>query len=231
MYPPTQFQPGLMAPRHGGVPARPLDFPESSEIPPSHMYRSYKYLSRAHPAVWNGNHGAVNPGPTGPDDKALLEPGPSHQPRSLGHTLDSRGLRPPLPSSQWAERPSFLPHGIPSSGYMRPPCRPSGHRLQPPPLAPGPLFGAPSQPLRGVQGGDSMMQSPEMLAMQQLSSRVCPPGIPYPRPPMLPHVPGPFPQGAHAAPVGMSAPKPALGDPGRTQDNSEAQEPEHDPGN
>ncbi|XP_053772411.1 LOW QUALITY PROTEIN: chromatin remodeling regulator CECR2 [Desmodus rotundus] len=229
MYPPAQFQPGLMAPRHGGVPARPLDFPESSEIPPSHMYRSYKYLSRAHPAVWNGNHGAVNPGPTGPDDKALLEPGPSHQPRSLGHTLDSRGLRPPLPSSQWAERPSFLPHGIPSSGYMRPPCRPSGHRLQPPPLAPGPLFGAPSQPLRGVQGGDSMMQSPEMLAMQQLSSRVCPPGIPYPRPPMLPHVPGPFPQGAHAAPVGMSAPKPALGDPGRTQDNSEAQEPEHDP--
>ncbi|XP_045694998.1 cat eye syndrome critical region protein 2 isoform X1 [Phyllostomus hastatus] len=232
MYPPAQFQPGLMAPRHGGVPARPLDFPESPELPPSHVYRPYKYLSRAHPAVWNGNHGAVNPGPAGPGDKALLEAGLPHQPRSLGHAGgDSRGMRPPPPPppSQWAERPSFLPHGIPPPGYMRPPCRPAGHRLQPPPLAPGPLFGAPSQALRGVQGGDSMMQSPEMLAMQQLSSRVCPPGMPYARPPAPPHVPGPFPQGAHTVPVGLPVPKPALGDPGRTQDNSETQEPEHDP--
>ncbi|XP_054442558.1 chromatin remodeling regulator CECR2 [Pteronotus mesoamericanus] len=227
MYPAAQLQPGLMAPRHGGVPARPLDFPESSEMPPGHMFRSYKYLNRTHPAVWNGSHGAAN---VGPGDKALLEPGPSHPPRSLGPPGDSRGARPPLPPSQWAERPSFLPHGVPSSGYVRPPCRPAGHRLQPPPLAPGPLFGAPSPALRGVQGGDSMMQSPEMLAMQQLSSRVCPPGRPFARQPAPPHLPGPFPQGAHATPVSVLAPNPALGDPGRTQDNSETQEPEHDPG-
>ncbi|KAF5919411.1 hypothetical protein HPG69_009892, partial [Diceros bicornis minor] len=230
MYPPTQFQPGFIPPRHDGAPTRPPDFPESSEIPPSHMYRSYKYLNRVHPAVWNGNHGATNPGPLGPDEKPPVGPGPSRQPRTLGHMMDSRVMRPPLPPNQWTEQPSFLPHGIPSSGYMRPPCKSGGHRLQPPPApAPSSLFGAPSQALRGVQGGASMMDSPEMIAMQQLSSRVCPPGVPYhPQQPAPPHVPGPFPPAAHSASVSVSAPKPALGNPGRSQDDSETQEPEND---
>uniref|UniRef100_A0A2K6G7T1 CECR2 histone acetyl-lysine reader n=1 Tax=Propithecus coquereli TaxID=379532 RepID=A0A2K6G7T1_PROCO len=228
LYPPAQFQPGFIPPRHGGAPARPPDFPESTEIPPSHMYRSYKYLNRVHSAVWNGNHGATNPGPLGPDEKPLLGPGPSHQPRTLGHMMDSRVMRPPIPPSQWTEQSSFLPHGVPSSGYIRPPCKSAGHRLQTPP-APSSLFGAPSQALRGVQGGDSMMDSPEMIAMQQLSSRVCPPGVPYhPRQPAPPHIPGPFPQVAHSASVGVPAPKPALGNPGRPQDNRETPEPEND---
>ncbi|XP_023390952.1 cat eye syndrome critical region protein 2 isoform X1 [Pteropus vampyrus] len=227
MYPPTQFQPGFIPPRHGGVPARSPDFPGSSEIPPSHMYRSYKYLNRVHPAVWNGNHGAANPGPLGSDEKPPMGPGPS-QTRTLGHMMDSRVMRPPLPPNQWTEQSSFLPHGVPSSGYMRTPCKSGGHRLQPP-LAPSPLFGAPSQVLRGVQGGDSMMDSPEMIAMQQLSSRVCPPGVPYhPQQPTPPHLPGPFPQVAHSTSASVPAPKPALGNPGRTQDNSETQEPEND---
>lgn len=231
VYPSAHFQPGFIPPRHGGVPSRPPDFPESSEIPPSHMYRSYKYLNRVHPAVWNGNHGATHPRPLGPDEKPLMGPGPSQQPRSLSHMMDSRVMRPPLPPNQWTEQSSFLPHGVSSSGCMRPPCKPGGHRL-PPPLAPSSLFGAPSQVLRGVQGGDSMMDSPEMIAMQQLSSRVCPPGVPYhPRQPVPPHVPGPFPQGAHSASVSVAAPEPASGDPGRTQDNSETQEPENDQGN
>ncbi|XP_064140866.1 chromatin remodeling regulator CECR2 isoform X4 [Loxodonta africana] len=175
MYPPAQFQPGFIPPRHGGAPTRPPDFPESSEIPPSHMYRSYKYLNRVHPAVWNGNHGATNPGPLGPDEKPPLGPGPSHQPRTLGHMMDSRVMRPPLPPNQWTEQSNFLPHGVPSSGYLRPACKSAIHRLQPPAAAHGSLFGTPSPALRGVQGGDSMMDSPEMIAMQQLSSRVCPP--------------------------------------------------------
>ncbi|XP_048072850.1 chromatin remodeling regulator CECR2 isoform X8 [Ursus arctos] len=181
IYPPTQFQAGFIPPRHGGAPARPPDFPESSEIPASHMYRSYKYLNRVHTAVWNGNHGATNPGPLGTDEKPPVGPGPSHQPRTLGHMMDSRVMRPPLPPNQWTEQSSFLPHGVASSGYMRPPCKSGGHRLQPPPApTPSSLFGAPSQALRGVPGGDSMMDSPEMIAMQQLSSRVCPPADPLP---------------------------------------------------
>ncbi|XP_047598117.1 cat eye syndrome critical region protein 2 isoform X5 [Lutra lutra] len=181
IYPPTQFQSGFIPPRHGGAPARPPDFPESSEIPPSHMYRSYKYLNRVHTAVWNGNHGATNTGPLGTDEKPPMGPGPSHQPRALGHMMDSRVMRPALPPNQWTEQSSFLPHGVASSGYMRPPCKSGGHRLQPPPApTPSSLFGAPSHALRGVQGGDSMMDSPEMIAMQQLSSRVCPPADPLP---------------------------------------------------
>ncbi|XP_032205140.1 cat eye syndrome critical region protein 2 isoform X3 [Mustela erminea] len=179
IYPPTQFQSGFIPPRHGGAPARPPDFPESSEIPPSHMYRSYKYLNRVHTAVWNGNHGATNTGPLGTDEKPPMGPGPSHQPRALGHMMDSRVMRPALTPNQWTEQSSFLPHGVASSGYMRPPCKSGGHRLQPPPApTPSSLFGAPSHALRGVQGGDSMMDSPEMIAMQQLSSRVCPPADP-----------------------------------------------------
>lgn len=180
VYTPAQFQPGFAPPRHAGIPARSANFPESPEIPAGHVYRSYKYMNRVHCAVWNGNHGATNPGPLGPDEKGHLGPGPSQQPRTLGHMMDSRMMRPPIPPNQWTEQPSFLPHGVPSSGYIRPPCKSAGHRLHPPPApAPGSLFGAPSQALRGAQGGDSMMDSPEMIAMQQLSSRVCPPGVPH----------------------------------------------------
>ncbi|XP_051706049.2 chromatin remodeling regulator CECR2 isoform X4 [Oryctolagus cuniculus] len=229
LYASAQFQPGFIPPRHGGAPARPPDFSESPEIPASHIYRSYKYMNRVHSAVWNGNHGATNPGPLGPDEKVHLGPGPSQQPRTLSHMMESRVMRPPVPPNQWTEQSSFLPHGVPSSGYMRPPCKSAGHRLHPPPAPPpGSLFGAPSQALRGVQGGDSMMDSPEMIAMQQLSSRVCPPGVPYhPRQSTPPNLPGPFPQVAHSVSLSMSTPKPALANPGRTQDNSEAQEPEN----
>ncbi|XP_047643880.1 cat eye syndrome critical region protein 2 isoform X2 [Phacochoerus africanus] len=176
VFPPTHFQPAFIPPRLSGAPARPPDFPESSEISPSHVYRPYKYLNRVHPAVWNGNHGAANSGPLGPDEKTPMGPGPSHQPRTLGPVMDSRVLRPPLPPHPWTEQSGFLPHGVPSPGYMRPPCKSGGHRLQPPPgPAAGSLFGAPAQALRGVPSGDSMMDSPEMIAMQQLSSRVGPP--------------------------------------------------------
>lgn len=233
IYPPAPFQAGFIPSRHGGTPARPPDFPESSEIPPGHIYHSYKYLNRVHPAVWNGNHGATNSGRLGPDEKPHLGPGPSHHPHTLGHVMDARVMRPPIPPNQWAKQSSFLPHGVPSSGYMQPPCKSAGHRLQPPPApAPSPLFGGPSQALRGVQGGESMMDSPEMIAMQQLSSRVCPPGVPYhPRQPTPPQLPGPFPQVAHSASVCVPAPKPALDNPGSTQDVNETQEPENERGN
>ncbi|XP_054985143.1 chromatin remodeling regulator CECR2 [Sorex araneus] len=228
IYPPAQFQSGFVPPRHSGAPARPPDFSESPEISASHMYRSYKYLNRVHSAVWNGSHGAASPGPLVPEDRSPLGPGPSHQPRALGHIMDSRVIRPPLPSNQWTEQSSFLPHGVPS-GYMRPPCKSGGHRPQPPTPAPASLFGAPSQALRGVQGGDSMMDSPEMIAMQQLSSRVCPPGVPYqPRQLAPPQLPGTFPQAAPSTSAGVSAPKPALGNPEMAQDNSETREPEND---
>ncbi|KAF1667746.1 Cat eye syndrome critical region protein 2, partial [Aptenodytes patagonicus] len=213
VYPPAQFQQGFLPPRHNGPPVRP---PEGSEVPPGHMYRPYKYLNRAHPALWNGSHSPASQGAVGPEEKAPMGPGPSLQPRALGHMMDPRAMRPRLPPSQWTEQSNFLPHGVPPSGYIRPPGKATGQRMPQPPAA---LFGGPPQVQRGCQGGDSMMDSPEMIAMQQLSSRVCPPGVPYhPRQPPPPHLPGPFPQLAHAASTaGVQPPKPIVGN-GSSQD-------------
>ncbi|CAM4485481.1 unnamed protein product [Lepidochelys kempii] len=220
MYPPVQFQQGFIPPRHNGPPMRP---PESSEVPPGHMYRPYKYLNRAHPAAWNGSHSATNQTSLGPDEKPPLSTGPSLQSRALSHMMDPRAIRPPLPPSQWTEQSNFLPHGVPASGYIRPPGKATGQRMQQPPAS---VFGGPPQVQRGCQGGDSMMDSPEMIAIQQLSSRVCPPGVPYhPRQPPPPHLPGPFPQLAHVASANVQPPKPVLGN-GNSQDASQTMEPE-----
>uniref|UniRef100_K7FZJ3 Chromatin remodeling regulator CECR2 n=1 Tax=Pelodiscus sinensis TaxID=13735 RepID=K7FZJ3_PELSI len=220
MYPPVQFQQGFIPPRHNGPPVRP---PESSEVPPGHMYRPYKYLNRAHPAAWNGSHSATNQTSLGPDEKPPLNTGPSLQSRALSHMMDPRAVRPPLPPSQWTEQSNFLPHGVPASGYIRPPGKATGQRMQQPPAT---VFGGPPQVQRGCQGGDSMMDSPEMIAIQQLSSRVCPPGVPYhPRQPPPPHLPGPFPQLAHVASANVQPPKPVLGN-GNSQDASQTVEPE-----
>ncbi|TFK00683.1 cytochrome b561 domain-containing protein 2 [Platysternon megacephalum] len=220
MYPPVQFQQGFIPPRHNGPPMRP---PESSEVPPGHMYRPYKYLNRAHPDAWNGSHSATNQTSLGPDEKPPLSTGPSLQSRALSHMMDPRAIRPPLPPSQWTEQSNFLPHGVPASGYIRPPGKAAGQRMQQPPAS---VFGGPPPVQRGCQGGDSMMDSPEMIAIQQLSSRVCPPGVPYhPRQPPPPHLPGPFPQLAHVASANVQPPKPVLGN-GNSQDASQTVEPE-----
>ncbi|KAM5298276.1 chromatin remodeling regulator CECR2 [Ctenodactylus gundi] len=218
-YGPAPFQPAFIPARHGAPPDQPPDLADRPEVPPSNVYQPYKYLSRGHSTFWNGNHSASNPGPLGPEEKPALGPGPSHQPRTLGHVIDSRVMRPTVPPSQWPKQPSFLPHGIPS-GYMRPPCKPAGRRLQLPstPVTSS-LFGGPASALQRAHGGHSMMDSPEMIAMQQLSSRVCPPGAPHhPCQPVPPQLPGPSPQGPHSAS--------ASGNPGRTQGTGEVLEPE-----
>ncbi|XP_054844585.1 chromatin remodeling regulator CECR2 [Eublepharis macularius] len=220
MYSPAQFQQGFLSPRHNGPPMRQ---PETSELPPSHMYRPFKYLNRAHPAVWNGSHEAANQMALGVDKK--LPVGTRHPlpPRALSHMMDPRALRPPLPPNQWTEQSNFLPHGVPPSGYIQQPGKATGQRMQQ--QLPASLFGPPPQVQRGGQGGDSMMDSPEMIAMQQLSSRVCPPGVPYhPRQPPPPHLPGPFPQLARVAST-IQPPKPILGN-GNAQDASRTIDPE-----
>ncbi|XP_066490258.1 chromatin remodeling regulator CECR2 [Tiliqua scincoides] len=222
MYSPTQFQQGFLSPRHNGPRMRQ---PETSELPPSHMYRPYKYLNRAHPAVWNGSHDAATQMALGVDKKPPMGPRPPIPSRALSHMMDLRALRPPLPSNQWTEQPSFLPHGVPPSGYIQQPEKGPGQRMQQ--QLPASLFGPPPQMQRGAQGGDSMMDSPEMIAMQQLSSRVCPPGVPYhPRQPPPPHLPGPFPQLAHAASTNIQLPKPVLGN-GNSQDANQPGDPEN----
>ncbi|KAH0617083.1 hypothetical protein JD844_028721 [Phrynosoma platyrhinos] len=222
MYSSAQFQQGFLSPRHNGPPMRQ---PETSELHPGHMYRPYKYLNHAHPAVWNGSHDATNQMTLGIDKKPPMGPCPPMPPHALSHMMEPRTLRPPMPSSQWTEQSNFLPHGPPPSGFIRQPGKGPGQRMQQ--QLPASLFGPAPQMQRGVQGGDSMMDSPEMIAMQQLSSRVCPPGVPYhPRQPPPPHLPGPFPQLAHVATTNVQSPKPVLGN-GNSQDATQTAEPEN----
>lgn len=225
MYSPTQFQQGFFPPRHNGPCMRQ---PETSELPPSHMYRPYKYLNRAHPPVWNGGHDATRMA-LGIDKKPPMGSCPPIPSRSLSHIMDLRALRPPLPPNQWTEQPNFLPHGVPPSGYIRQRENGPGQRMQQ--QLPASLFGPLPQMQRGAQSGDSMMDSPEMIAMQQLSSRVCPPGVPYhPRQPPPPHLPGPFPQLAHVASSNIQLSKPVLGN-GNSQDASQTGDLENNQGN
>nr|XP_008108682.1 PREDICTED: cat eye syndrome critical region protein 2 [Anolis carolinensis] len=221
MYSPSQFQQGFISPRHNGPPLRQ---PETSEPHPGHMYRPYKYFNHTHPAVWNGSHDAANQMALGIDKKSAMGPCSPLPPHALSHMMEPRALRPPLPSNQWTEQANFLPHGAPPSGYIRQPGKSPGQRMQQ--QLPPSLFGPAPQMQRGAQGGDSMMDSPEMIAMQQLSSRVCPPGVPYhPRQPPPPHLPGPFPQLAHVATTNVQHPKPILGN-GNSQDTTQTAEPE-----
>ncbi|XP_039218791.1 cat eye syndrome critical region protein 2 [Crotalus tigris] len=211
MYSSGRFQPRFISSRHNGPPMRQG---ETSELPPGHIYRSYKY-----PAVWNGNHDAANQIALGIDKKSPMGPCSPILPHALSHIMDPRTVRQPLPSNQWPEQSNFLPHGVPPSGYIRHPGKGSSQRIQQ--QLPASLFGSISQIQRGPQGGDSMMDSPEMIAMQQLSSRVCPPGVPYhPHQPPSSHLSGPFPQLTHAATANIQLPKPVLRN-GNSEDASQ----------
>ncbi|XP_020644748.3 chromatin remodeling regulator CECR2 [Pogona vitticeps] len=222
IYSSAQFQQGFLSPRPNGPPMRQ---PETSDLPPGHMYRTYKYINHAHPALWNGSHDAANQVTLGVDKKSPMSTCSPVPPRPLSHMMEPRILRPSLPPSQWTDQPNFLPHGAPPSGYMRQPGKALGQRIQQ--QLPASLFGPPPQIQRGTPGGDSMMDSPEMIAMQQLSSRVCPPGVPYhPRQPPPPHLPGPFPQLARVAAMNIQPPKPVLGN-GNSQDASQTIETEN----
>ncbi|KFZ55849.1 Cat eye syndrome critical region protein 2, partial [Antrostomus carolinensis] len=196
--------PGTFGPLRGSDPTKLYGSPRVPEPHPGDPVQQHQHF-----AMQVGNttaKGTCSSGPYRCDGCHQDPPWPSLQPRALGHMMDPRAMRPPLPPSQWTEQSNFLPHGVPPSGYIRPPGKATGQRMPQPPAA---LFGGPPQVQRG----------PEMIAMQQLSSRVCPPGVPYhPRQPPPPHLPGPFPQLAHSASAaGVQPPKPIVGN-GNSQD-------------
>ncbi|XP_023781597.1 cat eye syndrome critical region protein 2 [Cyanistes caeruleus] len=191
--------PGTFGPLRGSDPTKLYGSPRVPEPHPGDPVQQHQHFAMQ-PAVGLSEHRGHRLGT--PEKQVCAAP---------AHVA---GLGPRLGSLQLG-RSNFLPHGVPPSGYIRPPGKATGQRMPQPPAA---LFGGPPQVQRGCQGGDSMLDSPEMIAMQQLSSRVCPPGVPYhPRQPPPPHLPGPFPQLAHAASAGGQPPKPLLGN-GSSQD-------------
>ncbi|XP_069484758.1 chromatin remodeling regulator CECR2 isoform X2 [Ambystoma mexicanum] len=191
-YPRPQFPQGFIPSRHNGPPVRNSG-PDGSHFPPNQMY---PYLNRAPGPMWNGGHVPVNHTPLGPVEENIMGQNPPQAPPTFRPMMDPSMSRPPVPSNHWTDQSSFLPQGAPPQRFLQP--HNSSQPMATPPFA-GP------QPVRDQ--GDSMLDSPEMIAMQQLSSRVCPPGASYqPRPPPPHHASGPFPQGPYVAPAGLQPP-------------------------
>ncbi|XP_042191032.1 cat eye syndrome critical region protein 2 [Callorhinchus milii] len=165
MYPSQPFQPGYTPHRLEGLAHR-----SPSDFQARHIYNPYG--PRHGPRhMWNGGNAGPTERPLGPGDKAPLM-GPGHSAQSQHHPfsqmVDPNLMRPSAPLNHWSDQPGLLPHNRPP-GYPRLPSVPQAPNMQrmPPP------FLRPQH--QGLQI-DSMMSSPEMIAMQQLSAPVCPPG-------------------------------------------------------
>ncbi|XP_067906755.1 chromatin remodeling regulator CECR2 isoform X3 [Heterodontus francisci] len=190
MYPSQPFQSGYTAHCLEGPVHRP-----NSDFQGRHVYNPYGHPNgpRHGPRhVWNGNIDGSIERPLGPIDKNPLV-GPGQSPQSQHHPfpqmVDQNLMRPSVPLNHWPDQPGRLPHNGPP-GYPRLPNSPQTPNIQ---RMPPPFLRPPHQGLHI----DSMLSSPEMIAMQQLSAPVCPPGHSSP---YLsgPHAPAPQQQHAGA---------------------------------
>ncbi|XP_055506025.1 LOW QUALITY PROTEIN: chromatin remodeling regulator CECR2-like [Leucoraja erinacea] len=172
MYPSQPFQPGYTAQR--------LESPAHQPPPPDfaqrHVYNPYGHLNgpcRGPRPVWNNNSGGGSVERTlAPTGKNQLV-GPSQPPLSQHHPfsqmVEQNLMRASVPLNHWPNQPGHLPHNGPPV-YPRLPNAPqaTGSPRMPPPFLRSP------PPHQGLHV-DSMLSSPEMIAMQQLSAPVCPP--------------------------------------------------------
>ncbi|XP_072125474.1 chromatin remodeling regulator CECR2 [Mobula birostris] len=184
MYPSQPFQPGYTAHRLEGPVPRP-----TSDFAPRHVYNPYGHLNgprRGPRPVWNNNNGGSVERPLGPAGKNQLV-GPSQCSQSQHHPfsqmVEPNLMRPSVPLNHWPDQPGRLPHNGPP-GYPRLPNSPQTPNTQ---RMPSPYLRSPHQGLHV----DSMLSSPEMIAMQQLSASVCPPehSSPYLSNPCAPGLP------------------------------------------
>ncbi|XP_041071416.1 cat eye syndrome critical region protein 2 [Carcharodon carcharias] len=169
MYPSQPFQPGYTAHCLEGPVHRP-----NSDFQGRHVYNPYGHPNgpRHGPHhVWNGNNDGSIERPLRPVEKnPLAGPGqsPQSQHRPFPQMVERNLMRPSVPLNHWPDQPGCLPHNGPP-GYPRLPNSPQTPNIQ---RMPPPFLRPPHQGLHI----DSMLSSPEMIAMQQLSAPVCPPG-------------------------------------------------------
>ncbi|XP_048463837.1 cat eye syndrome critical region protein 2-like [Rhincodon typus] len=169
LYPSQPFQPGYTAHRLEGPVHRP-----NADFQGRHVYNPYgRPNGPCHGSrhVWNSNNDGSIERPMGSVEKnRLVAPGqsPQSQHRPFPQMMERNLIRPSVPLNHWPDQPDCLPQNGPP-GYPRLPNSPQAPSVQrmPPPF------------LRHSHQGlhiDSMLSSPEMIAMQQLSAPVCPPG-------------------------------------------------------
>ncbi|XP_078272585.1 chromatin remodeling regulator CECR2 [Rhinoraja longicauda] len=197
MYPSPPFQPGYTAQPLEG----PAHRPPPPDFAPRHVYNPYGHLNgpcRGPRPVWNGNSGSSVERPVAPAGKSQLA-GPGQGSPSQHHhfpqMMEPNLMRASVPLNHWPSQPSCLPH----NGPLVYPRLPNSPQTTSAPRIPPPFLRSPPPHHQGLHV-DSMLSSPEMIAMQQLSAPVCSPEqaapyLPGPCPPeqAAPYLPGPCP--------------------------------------
>ncbi|XP_043565376.1 cat eye syndrome critical region protein 2-like isoform X1 [Chiloscyllium plagiosum] len=169
MYPSQPFQPGYTAHRLEG----PVHHP-NSDFQGRHVYNPYgRPNGPCHGPrhVWDSNNDGSIERPLGSvENNRLVAPGqsPQSQHHPFPQMMERNLIRPSVPLNHWPDQPDCLPQNGPP-GYPRLPNSPQAPSVQ---RMPPPFLRHPHQGLHI----DSMLSSPEMIAMQQLSAPVCPPG-------------------------------------------------------
>ncbi|XP_066580654.1 chromatin remodeling regulator CECR2 [Amia ocellicauda] len=201
LYPSQQRPEGVVRHPGGGATFAGPDISPLS-APQNNMYPRFRHPSVALPPMWSGVNGLGQERPSAPG----LEQNPNCLPLRPFNPATIRP--PPPPSKQWPDQaPSYLPHNGQPVGLYRLPCgasspAPSAPRGDPVHRPPAPTV--PTQEHRAHLG--SMLDSPEMIALQQLSASSCPLGSPS-RQLLSQHL-GNFQQSSRAPPPPQHLPQP-----------------------
>ncbi|MGH0126023.1 UNVERIFIED_CONTAM: hypothetical protein FKN15_033144 [Acipenser sinensis] len=219
MYPSQKYQHGYIPLQPEGMLRHPGGVAPSNAVPPGPVYARFRHPNGAQPPMWSGMNGVPQERPTAPAGGG--EPNPSGVPQiqipsqqhSFNPMMDPSVIRPP---KQWPDQqPGYLPHSSQPGDYYRlvagvSPQGPNPPRMLPQPasyLRP-PAPPPPPAPQEHRLHLGSMLDSPEMIALQQLSASSQPQGGP-PLLPILQH-PGTFQQPHRGHPAQPQAPPPEI---------------------
>ncbi|XP_058882822.1 chromatin remodeling regulator CECR2-like isoform X3 [Acipenser ruthenus] len=219
MYPSQQYQPGYIPLRPEGVLRHPGGVAPSNAVPPGPVYARFQHPNGAQPPMWSGMNGVPQERLAAPAGGG--EPNPSGVPQiqippqqhSFNPMMDPSVIRPPKP---WPDQqPGYLPHSSQPGSYYRLPAGVSPQGPNPPRMLPQPAsyLRPPAPPLppapqeHRVHLG-SMLDSPEMIALQQLSASSRPLGGPPLLP--IPQHPGTFQQPHRGHPAQPQDPPPEI---------------------
>ncbi|MGH0115989.1 UNVERIFIED_CONTAM: hypothetical protein FKN15_060453 [Acipenser sinensis] len=219
MYPSQQYQPGYIPLRPEGVLRHPGGVAPSNAVPPGPVYARFQHPNGAQPSMWSGMNGV-------PQEKLAApagggEPSPSGVPQiqippqqhSFNPMMDPSVIRPPKP---WPDQqPGCLPHSSQPGSYYRLPAGVSPQGPNPPRMLPQPASylrppapPPPPAPQEHRVHLGSMLDSPEMIALQQLSASSRPLGGPPLLP--IPQHPGTFQQPHRGHPAQPQDPPPEI---------------------
>ncbi|MBN3287379.1 CECR2 protein, partial [Polyodon spathula] len=181
MYPSQQYQPGYIPLRPEGMLRHPGGVAPFNAGPPGPMYARFRHPNGTQSPMWSGMNGVPQERLAAPAGGG--EPNPSGAPQiqippqqhSFNTMMDPSVIRPP---KQWPDQqPGYLPHSNQPGDYYRLPAGVSPQGPNPPRMLPQPASylrppapPPPPAPQEHRVHLASMLDSPEMIALQQLSA-------------------------------------------------------------